>query len=338
MTYFDSHARLKRIFWPKEKLAFFLALLLGVAAFSPLPALAAANECDLSLSPEDAGACPANAIGAASPNPSWLGATVEPKTDARSAIDAFGYCRYVGNVGETPVFVPFGGEDEWRGYITNRPRATVYLINCARGGSLPVPPNFGHDAETNQCYSAPPAQFVTAPYQPANAYDDFTTPTLTFSCRSIDGTEFTETATAIMKAHDSGYGPGSEIGWKIDKVLYVYDGMCGSAKGRATPTAPMAPKADLCHVGMTTPLIGTGPWTWVCKGGNGGGKNVTCSSSTSCDIRQVEEKPCRCEDGHCYRPVYWSDTCEHSWIDKSHSCETAEPPFGFEGASNENER
>lgn len=305
----------------RGKFAFSPWLFFAFLAFT-LPA-AAANECDLSLKPGLTGACPAGAIGAASPNPAWQGARIDPKTDARSAIDAFGYCRYVGNGGAEPLFVPFGSEEEWRAYLTNHP-STAYLIQCTRGGALAVPPNFGHDGASNQCVTLPPLQSIVTPYKPANVAGNFTAPPVTYTCRAADGTEFSETATATLTSHDSGYGPSDDIGWSFAKILYKYDGMCGPAKGVATKTAPTE---GLCHVGVPSAVIGVGPFTWICAGGTGGGRNVTCSSSTPCETRKVDEKPCRCEDGHCYRPVFWSDSCGHSWVDKSQTCDQPEPLF-----------
>jgi hypothetical protein len=287
-------------------------------------AFAATTECDLSLQPGLAGACPTGgAVGAASPNPSVQGATVAPKTEGRVAIDAFGYCRYVRNDGSEPLFVPFGSEEEWRAFQTNHP-ASASLSDCARGGAVIVPPNFGHDGASNQCVTPPPPQAIFAPYKPANAADDYTAPIITYNCSAADGAAFTETAAATLTGHDSGYGPNYDIGWSFSKILYKYDGQCGPAKGIPTPTAPTS---GLCRVGVPSAVIGTGPFTWICASGTGGGKNASCSSATTCETHKMEEKPCRCDDNRCYRAIYWSDGCGHTWIDKTQSCDKAEPLF-----------
>ena len=284
---------------------------------------ASATECNLSRQAFLPGGCPDGGVGAASNNPAWTGGTVEPKSDARPAIDAFGFCRYVGNSGDKPLFVPFGDEEEWRAYITNHPQP-IYLLQCSRGGNVPVPPNFGADGVTNQCTTAPPVQTIFAPYKPANLNRDFTAPPVTYTCKSGDGTEFQETAVASLESHDSGYGPSDDIGWKITKILYTYNGVCGSAKGIETKTAPVA---GLCSVGIPSKVIGVGPFQWICNGGNGGGKNITCTTATPCEAHIVETKACRCETGDCYVPVYWEDGCGHSWVDKSKKCDNPEPTF-----------
>lgn len=45
------------------------------------------------------------------------------------------------------------------------------------------------------------------------------------------------------------------------------DGVCGSSNGQ---TFTSAPSADLCSVGIASPVSGSGPWTWSCSGVNGG--------------------------------------------------------------------
>jgi hypothetical protein len=146
-----------------------LFLLLTILTFLAPPAhatLLQPDECNLSKAPGTAEACPVNAIGASTDNPHYTGARVEPGTDARAAIDGFGFCRYPGVGAHAPfLFVPFGSMEEWRAFITNHP-PTSYMIQCARGGPVPVPPNFGHDADENVCVTASASQTITAPYKP----------------------------------------------------------------------------------------------------------------------------------------------------------------------------
>jgi hypothetical protein len=284
---------------------------------------AEAKQCNLSLAPTLDGACPVGAIGAASPNKDYDMARIEPKTDTHAAIDAFGYCRYIGNTSTIPIFVPFSAEDEWRAYLSNHPE-TIYFIQCSRGGSVTIPPNIGHDPASNQCISTPGLQSVVAPYKPANVPGDYVPPPVAYECQTVDGSKFTETAVATLNSHDSGYGPSNDVGWAVGRVLYTYDGQCGPANGVSTNTAPTS---GLCHVGVPTPVIGTGPFTWICGGGTGGGRSVTCKTGGVCENHIVEEKPCRCEEGHCYRPVYMSDGCGHTSIDKSKMCDKPEPQY-----------
>lgn len=299
-------------------------VLIAMTLWCVMPMAYAVSDCDLSLKPGLANSCPIGAIGAATANASYKGATIAPHSDARTAIDAFGYCRYVGNAGDTPQFVPFADAEEWRGFLTNHP-PTVYFVQCSRGGSVAVPPNTGHDPNTNQCNATSPLQSVIVPYKPANLISGYTAPAATYACTSADGTPFTETATASFTAHDSGYGPSDDIGWAISKILYTYDGKCGAANGVITQTAPTD---QLCSVGVPSPVIGIGPFTWVCAGGTSGGKNITCSSGTPCgEPRKLEEKTCSCEGTNCYRPIIWGDACGHTWLDKSAHCDAAEPHF-----------
>ncbi len=306
------------LFKPVLPLLFVLVTLLVASA-----SFAAPNECNLSLKPERAGACPVGAIGAATVNKNFTGASIDPHTDARVAIDAFGYCRYVGNGGEKSEFIPFGNEEEWRAYQTNHPKS-VYLIQCTRGGALVMPPNFGKEGVTNQCVGLPSLQSIIVPYKPANAALDFTAPPVTYACKSNDGTEFGETAVAKLVSHDSGYGPGTDFGWDYSKILYAYNGICGPAQGVETATPPAK---GLCSVGVASAIIGTGPFQWICSGGNGGGKNRTCSTGKPCEAIPDEVLTCRCEEGNCYRPVLHGDSCGHTWLDKSQICDNPEPAF-----------
>jgi hypothetical protein len=45
------------------------------------------------------------------------------------------------------------------------------------------------------------------------------------------------------------------------------DGVCGSADGSETNVTPTA---NLCTIGTSSAVIGTGPWTWTCQSTNGG--------------------------------------------------------------------
>jgi hypothetical protein len=52
------------------------------------------------------------------------------------------------------------------------------------------------------------------------------------------------------------------------------DGVCGSANGASTATAPTA---NLCSAGIASSVTGSGPWNWTCNGTNGG-TNASCSA------------------------------------------------------------
>jgi hypothetical protein len=287
---------------------------------------AATDECNLSKPPFLAGGCPAGAVGAASPNPAFRAARLEPKSEGLPAIDAFGFCRYVDNSGDVPGFAPFSFEEEWRAYLTNHP-AGIQLTQCSRGGAIKVPPNFGQEGGANQCVTLPVLQAIVAPYKRLTQPAEFTAPPISYVCKSADGAEFTETAVATLVPHDSGYGPSDDIGWRFSKILYSYDGMCGSAQGVTTKTAPTS---GLCHVGVPSAVIGLGPFQWVCASGTGGGHNRTCGTGSPCVPIADDVKPCHCEgkdNKECYRPIIHSDSCGHTVLDKSQTCDAAEPRF-----------
>ncbi|HBA89371.1 MAG TPA: hypothetical protein DCZ75_15700 [Geobacter sp.] len=54
-------------------------------------------------------------------------------------------------------------------------------------------------------------------------------------------------------------------------------GLCGSAHGS---TAATPPTAGLCTSGTASPLSGTGPWNWTCRGANGG-EDAPCGMNLS---------------------------------------------------------
>ncbi len=55
------------------------------------------------------------------------------------------------------------------------------------------------------------------------------------------------------------------------------NGVCGSANGTSTPTAPTG-AANLCSKGTATAVSGLGPWSWSCNGLNGG-TTASCSAN-----------------------------------------------------------
>ncbi len=55
------------------------------------------------------------------------------------------------------------------------------------------------------------------------------------------------------------------------------NGACGSSSGGSFTSAP---SSNLCSVGTSTQVLGSGPWTWSCQGLNGG-TNANCSASLS---------------------------------------------------------
>lgn len=209
-------------------------------------------------------------------------------SSADSPIDAYGYCRYVNNNFDSPILVPYRTKDEWLSFINHHPDK-VELVHCSRGGTVLIPPNFGSDQRANQCASNPAAQAVTVPYKPyppaATLTKDAPRP---FSCQSSDGTAFSETAVAQLEGIDSAVGEPNAgvVGWKINDVLYTYDGVCGDMNGTQGQTAPGG--TSLCHVGVASDVTSTTSngvpvWAWTCSGGNGGGNIASCSMTQAVD-------------------------------------------------------
>lgn len=60
----------------------------------------------------------------------------------------------------------------------------------------------------------------------------------------------------------------------VNTDLTPSDGVCGSAAGQASSSAP---SADLCSVGNASLVSGSGPWNWSCNGINGGA-TAACSA------------------------------------------------------------
>ncbi|MER2519761.1 MAG: vWA domain-containing protein [Bdellovibrionales bacterium] len=210
-------------------------------------------------------------------------------------IDAYGFCRYVINNANYPVFIPYRTSGEWLAFINSR-LDNIKVVNCSRGGSVQIPPNFGLDPRANQCASNPPPQSVIAPYKPyppaaalrVNAPEPF-------SCRSADGTAFTETAVAQLAGIDSAIGESNAgiAGWVKSDVLYTYDGVCGNISGSGGTEPPSG--NSLCHVGVassvTTSTYNDSPaWAWTCSGGNGGGNAASCLMLQDVDGRCGDTK------------------------------------------------
>jgi hypothetical protein len=280
----------------------------AIATLSPLPA----NECDISSN------APANMCGMVTSviangavvtdnvNAPMIGARSMANSIAVTAIDTYGYCRYVNNNSAESIFVPFQTPREWLAFINaflpvnTAPDADIILLDCSRGGGMPIPPNFGNpqtDPQTNQCVSNPPSQNIIAPYMPYPPAASYTSVTpLTFNCLSPDGTPFTETAVAQLTGIDSGFGPNAGVvGWTTSNVLYTYNGICGAANGIA---AVAAPTGNLCHVGVastpaqTTDNNGGTIWTWTCSGGNGGGNAASCATSDAPVVVSLAPQQC----------------------------------------------
>jgi uncharacterized repeat protein (TIGR01451 family) len=91
---------------------------------------------------------------------------------------------------------------------------------------------------------------------------------------TVDGTTFTNVATATVGANDDGSGPLSATA-AVD-VLTPVTGTCGNADG-GTFTTLASDDPTLCSSGSVAGFTGSGPWSWMCNGSNGGDSS-TCSA------------------------------------------------------------
>lgn len=85
------------------------------------------------------------------------------------------------------------------------------------------------------------------------------------------------------------YDDGSSISYQYDATGNItsenrsvsptqsIDGACGSANGASFGSPP---GANLCSAGSASLVVGSGPWQWLCRGGNGGGSSH-CSAAVS---------------------------------------------------------
>ena len=60
-----------------------------------------------------------------------------------------------------------------------------------------------------------------------------------------------------------------------ETITFIGNGTCGSNNGQ---TLTAAPAADLCGIGTSSAVSGSGPWTWSCLGVNGG-TTADCSAN-----------------------------------------------------------
>ena len=65
---------------------------------------------------------------------------------------------------------------------------------------------------------------------------------------------------------------GDEIGFGVQPASIV-NGTCGSDNGKTLSATPV----NLCSTGTPSAVSGSGPWTWICNGANGG-THSSCSA------------------------------------------------------------
>lgn len=107
------------------------------------------------------------------------------------------------------------------------------------------------------------------------------------SCsQRVDLTEHGGRATALdqdqphvgSRDYDCVQGAWEPVGAGVCEVRE--DGVCGSADG-STSSAPPTSLVARCSAGTSSPVSGTGPYTWTCYG-EGLGEDVQCSQNRSC--------------------------------------------------------
>ena len=119
--------------------------------------------------------------------------------------------------------------------------------------------------------------------------------------------EFSGSATATCDE-----GSWSLGGTSCDAVV---DGVCGTADGGSTLSAPAA---NLCAAGSASVVTGSGPFTWTCDGAFGG-TTASCGSHRSCDAETLS----------------WDTSCSASRSAQEHgfSDTLANTAAGFSGAA-----
>ena len=82
----------------------------------------------------------------------------------------------------------------------------------------------------------------------------------------------------IPGVNDDYTGLAPDLGaYELGSAPVAVPGVCGSADGATVDTAPTA---GLCATGDPTVVSGTGPWSWTCRGRNGGADQA-CSATAS---------------------------------------------------------
>ena len=128
----------------------------------------------------------------------------------------------------------------------------------------------GSSGGTNANCQANPPVFVNGSCGAANGTSAYTMPA-------------TNLCTAGTSSAVSGNGPwawacAGQYGGKTAQCsasLATVNGVCGASNGTALTSAP---QTGLCSAGTADSVTGSGPWSWLCNGFNGG-TNATCSAS-----------------------------------------------------------
>lgn len=77
------------------------------------------------------------------------------------------------------------------------------------------------------------------------------------------------------------YGGTNSAACSAPKSPAPVNGTCGTAAGVSVSSAPTA---GLCGTGTASKLTGTGPWSWVCQGANGGTNSPMCSAPITAGV------------------------------------------------------
>jgi hypothetical protein len=88
------------------------------------------------------------------------------------------------------------------------------------------------------------------------------------------GSQLVDQGMVIPGVNDDYEGAAPDIGAFESSLSAAVEGTCGGASGG---TFSSAPTTDLCAAGTPTSLAGAGPWSWSCRGANGGA-DAQCSA------------------------------------------------------------
>ena len=125
-------------------------------AFQSMPT----DECDISNSSLASTPCPVGGgVGSDSPNTNIVAARSIANSQALTAIDAQGKCRYIDNAANNSPFIPFRTQAEWLSFL-NTNLSGITQVHCSRSFptpsfSVPVPPYSGSGCTATPSVSTP---------------------------------------------------------------------------------------------------------------------------------------------------------------------------------------
>ncbi|MBV8060976.1 MAG: hypothetical protein JO126_02710 [Alphaproteobacteria bacterium] len=225
-------------------------------------------------------------------------ARIDPGVMSDHAIDLYGICRYVdkSNTHNTnSIVIPFKDYNGWNSFTHIAPQndKDLHMDMCIRGGKVTtLPAVFAGDPRNMLCNNAilNSATLPTAPYRRYAANSTWiSTPTVSYSCRSADGTPFTETVIGTYSGGMASDPASSTLPasanqpttWTLSGITTSFPGQCGGAAGVSVRAAPTT---GLCHVGVPSSVSAANNlFTWTCSGGSDGTNTTSCSAPVIID-------------------------------------------------------